>query len=132
MKIGINKDVRIKRDENFKSLRKIEENIRHRIYEEYMTETKAIWEENEKFLTEDKAFRKQAEKLLSKLPFRASLKVTTQIGENNSILETYKGYLERPYLPLSGYLDFVCQEKLNGKPFTISFSCLQSIEVSEE
>ena len=129
MKVALNKDVRIKRDENYEVLRSIEQKISDRIRAEFANEISDIKAENEKFHTEDKSFREQAKELLKTITTETLLKVKTQVGKGSTIIQEYTGHIERNFKYNDGTFNFVSPDKYDGKPFTIGFSCLLSIEV---
>ena len=128
MKAGMNKDVRVIRTGNYEILRKIETEIKMRVQNEYLAETDALRKENEDLLTTEKQFYDEAEAVLNSLKYGEQIRVETQVGPGGSIVNTYVGHIESPYRNGRKMFNMISDDKLNGKPFTIGFSCLLSIE----
>lgn len=129
-KAELNKDNRIKRDENHEVLNTIEAAIAKRIRAEYSEEIKALRDENENCYAEEKVFRSNVQELLKSVDITTKLKVVTQVGKGSTILNTYVGHLEKKpeFYPTS--FNFISPDRDNElRPFTIGFSCLQSIEI---
>lgn len=129
MKAELSKDVRIKRDLNYEVLRSIESRISAQIRAEFESEVSAIRGENEKFHKEDKDFREQAKEILRKITPETLVKVKTQVGKGSEVVQRYTGHIERDFKYSDGTFNFISPGKYDGKPFTIGFSCLLSIEV---
>ena len=129
MEARLSREVRIKRDENYIILKNIEDGIRERVRKEYESETKALREENSTLTQTEKEFRKEANDILSFVSSEATLKVETQVGPGSTIVREHIGHLAKPFRPGDGYFDMRAMDYNDGKPFTIGFSCLMSIEV---
>ncbi len=134
MKAELNKDNRIKCSENYENLRAIEQEISARIRSEYTDETLALRNECDKYVKEEKAFYEEVKNVLLKCDITTKLKVVTQTGKNSTVLNTYVGTLEKNFDRWGGnWFNFISSDRNNDcRPFTIGFSCLQSIEVLEE
>lgn len=137
-KIILNKENRIKRNENYETLDKIRNEITKRINAEYKPEIKAIQDENEMLINEEKTFRANVQNLLKELYddkklYDTVFKVTTQTGKDNERIREYTGRIQNPqkyvYYPSEGCFNFICPEYNDEKPFTIGLSCLMGIEV---
>lgn len=132
MKAFLNKDNRIKRDENFAQLKSIRSTIANRINMEYNSELKSIGLENEYLLKEEYAFYDSVWEILNAINKETKLKVSTQVGSGSLILHEYIGTVANLPLVWSGqkYFDFISKDRDNDeRPFTIGFSCLRAIEV---
>ena len=128
MKAGMNKDVRITRTGNYDILKGIETEIKMRVQDEYLEQTTAIRKENEDLLVTEKQFYAEAEAVLKSLYPTDQIKVETQVGPGGNIVNTYVGHLEYPYSNGRKMFNMISTDKLDGRPFTIGFSCLLSIE----
>jgi hypothetical protein len=129
-KVILNKDNRIKRSENFESLKKIENEISYRIRSEYSSEKEVLNNEINCLLDEEKQFRKDALELLRTCNEESNLRVSVQVGPNNNILYYYRGHLQRKLGYNDTSFNFISDDRDNdGRPFTIGFSCLQSVEI---
>jgi formylmethanofuran dehydrogenase subunit E-like metal-binding protein len=133
-KVELNKDNRIKRYENHETMDKIRQQIAHRINTEFTSECSNLLLENTRNYDLEKQFIKDARELLLTINTDTLLKVTTQVGKNAEILHTYTGHLEKDFSYRSlGTFNFISVDRDNdNKPFTIGFSCLQSIEIIEQ
>ena len=130
-KVELHQDIRIKRDENYEVLRSIEERISAQIRAEFQAEVSDMKTENDNFHKQDKEFREQAKELLKTITPQTLLKVKTQVGRGSTVIQEYEGRIERNFKYNDGTFNFISPDKYDGKPFTIGFSCLQSIEVIE-
>jgi hypothetical protein len=128
MKSELRKEVRIKKDENNILLENIKYEIRERVEEEYNSETQAIREENDKLRQEEKEFISNAKYILASASPMDLLQVKTQVGRGSTVIHEYTGSLEYKYKNGDGVFNFVDLSYNNGKPFTIGFSCLLSVE----
>lgn len=128
-KAELNKDVRIKCIENYEEMENIRKKISARIQKEYADEIKAYNEENERFYAEEKVFYKEVEAILKSLDLNAKLRVVTQVGKGSTVLNTYEGHIDKHLGYGNTHFEFCSEQKNGGRPFTIGFSCLQSIEV---
>jgi hypothetical protein len=132
MKASLSKDVRIKKDENYSLLTDIQREIQARVQAEYQSQTKALHVENDGFRELEKAFIEQAKYILVKLiPQHTPIKVTVQVGKGSTILRDHEGTIQKPFYMSDGYFNMIDPTYNDGKPFTIGFSCLQSIEAYE-
>lgn len=132
MKAELNKDNRIKRMENYEAMDSIRKEIAARIQLELGKELSAYTEENEKSVKEEKEFYKEVSKILRDSDVGTRLKVVTQVGKGSTILNEYVGNLAYKPEYSATHFNFISEQRDNdGKPFTIGFSCLQSIEVLE-
>lgn len=122
---------RIKRMENHEAAEKIRITISNRINKEYNQETRALRDENENLYAEEKVFNKQVQELLNGITPATPLRVITQVGPGDKIFNTYTGHLQKDPGFMPTYFNFVSPER-NNKPFTIGFSCLQSIEILDD
>lgn len=129
MKAELNQHNRIKRDENYEVLNSIKNRISQKIQAEFDAEIKDIKSENEKYWEEEKVFKEEARQILLKITPQTKLKVSTQVGRGSKIIQTYEGNLERKFEWRDGTFNFISPNNYDGKPFTIGFSCLQSIEI---
>lgn len=130
MKIELNKDNRIKRSENHEIISEINNRISIKIQEEFQLEISSYRAENENLFKEEKDFFKQVQELLKTVTPSTKLKVCTQVGKGSTVLHTYTGHIEKGVGFNPSYFNFISEERDNDlKPFTIGFSCLQSIEV---
>ena len=117
--------------ENHESMEKIRKDIAARINKEFNAETRALREENERSYDEEKEFVKQVQELLKSITPATPLRVVTQVGPGSTILNTYTGHIEKDPGFMPKWFNFVSPER-NNKPFTIGFSCLQSIEILDD
>ena len=132
-KLELNKGNKPKIYENYDLLKAIERKISEKIRSEFSSEISAIREENELLLLEERTFSENVRDLLLTIDTSTQLKVVTQIGVNGSVLNEYNGKLQRKYKYGDGYFNFISEDRNNdNKPFTIGFSCLQSIEIIGE
>jgi len=131
-KIELSQNNRIKRHENYAQLDAIESVIRERIRSEYTEEIKQLRNENDKSFEEEKEFILSVKQFLPGLSPSDKLKVTTQVGRNSDIIRTYTGHIEKRIPFNQSYFNFVSPDYIDGKPFTIGLSCLQSIEILTE
>ena len=130
MKAELNKDNRIKQSENYEAMEAIRNDIAKRIQLEYAKELKSYGEENEKFVEDQKNFYRDVTNILENVTTETKLRVVTQVGHNSSILNTYNGHIEKKISYGQSHFNFVSEDRGNsGRPFTIGFSCLQSIEI---
>jgi len=129
MKAELNKDIRIKRLENYEAMEAIRTEISKRIQKEFAKELKAYNDENEKSYTDEKAFFKEVETILKSVDVNTKLRVVTQVGKGSTVLNAYEGHIEKKLGYGDTHFNFCCETKFDGKPFTIGFSCLQSIEI---
>ncbi len=131
-KITLNKDTRIKRSENYDLLKTIQTNISARIHDEFHNETTAIRTENDNFNNEEKEFFKNVSAFLKDIKTDTKLKIIVQVGPGSSVLHEYNGNIEEipaPYKKQT-YFNFISKDRDNDmRPFTVGFSCLQSIEI---
>ncbi len=125
----LSKNIRIKRDENYEILRLIEQRVSDRIRAEFANEISDIQLENKKNLEEEKLFREQAKEILKTATTETLLKVETQVGKGSTVIQEYTGRIDKQFKYNDGTFNFICSDKYEGKPFTIGFSCLLSIEV---
>jgi hypothetical protein len=135
MKASLNKDNRIKRDENYAQLKSIRNTITTRINLEYNSELKSLGLENEKLLKSEYEFYDSVWEILNSITKETKVKVGTQVGPGSSILNEYIGTVDNIPLVWNGqkYFDFISKDRDNDeKPFTIGFSCLRSIEVIQQ
>lgn len=130
MKIQLSKNVRIKRDYNYKLLAAktaSKYKMSNRVND---SELSALRDENSNLHMEDKAFREEAKKLLRTITPDTPLKVKTQIGKDSTIIHEYNGHIEKKFGYNDGHFNFISPDRDNEcKPFTIGLSCLLSIEV---
>lgn len=131
-KVELNKDIRIKRDENYQVLKNIEDRISAKIRAEFESEVSAIRAENDTLYQKDNEFREEARELLKTITPQTLLKVRTQVGVCSKVIQEYKGHIEKNIKYNDGHFNFISPDKHDGKPFTIGFSCLQSIEIIDE
>ena len=128
-KVALNKDVRIKRDENYVVLTNIENQIRNEVRKRFADETKVLREETDSFVKEEKEFHRKAQEMLRGLTPNDKLKVCTQVGKGSSVINEYVGYIEKNIKYSDTWFNFISDDRMNdGRPFTIGFSCLLSIE----
>ena len=130
-KVELHQDIRIKRDENYEVLRSIEQRISERIRSEFQAEVSDMKAENENFHKQDKEFVEQAKELLKTITPETLLRVKTQVGRGSTIIQEYEGHIQRNFKYNDGSFNFISPGKYDGRPFTIGFSCLLSIEVIE-
>jgi len=128
MKVEMSKDVRTTKNANYEILSNIEREIKSRIQDEFLSETTAIRKENENLVAHEKMFYGIADELLCTLQPTDEIKIESQVGPGGSIVNTYVGHLEFPYRKGDKMFNMVSPDKLDGKPFTVGFSCLLSIE----
>lgn len=128
-KIELHKDNRIKRIENYVVLKSIENKISEKIRKEFEGETLDIRLENDTLFKQEKEFINQAKEFLTKITPQTSLRVKTQVGKDSDVIQQYEGHIEKTFRMYDSTLNFICKDFLDGKPFTIGFSCLQSIEI---
>jgi hypothetical protein len=131
-KLELPKITRMKRMENYVELAKIEAEISKRIRAEYTDEINALRGENEKLLDEERDFYVSVSSLLKNVDTSTKLKVVTQTGKDSDFFRTYVGHIERRVGVFDKSFDFVSPDAYEGRPFTIGFSCLQSIEILTE
>jgi hypothetical protein len=129
MKAELNAGNRIKRLENYEAMEAIRIEISKRIQLEYSKELKAYTDENEKLYVDEKSFFKEVQIILNSVDVSTKLKVVTQVGKGSTVLNTYEGHIEKKIGYRDTYFNFCCEERYDGKPFTIGFSCLVSIEI---
>lgn len=129
MKAELNKDNRIKRSENSEVIDAIRLEISKRIQKEFAKELKVYNDENEKFYADEKAFFKEVETILKSVDVTTKLRVVTQVGKGSTMLNAHEGHIEKKLGYGDTHFNFCCEERYDGKPFTIGFSCLQSIEI---
>ncbi len=129
-KVELNKDNRIKRSENYNLLNSIKANISARIHTEFNNEITALRNENDVFLKEEKEFYAQVLDILKNVQPDTLLKIVSQTGIKSNRLTEYTGYLIKTYGTNATVFDFVSNDRDNDmRPFTVGFSCLQSIEI---
>ncbi len=88
--------------------------------------------ENAELYAAELAFREEAKKILLSCTPTVSgtiLRVSTQTGRRSSIVRKYIGNLEYKFGYSDSTFNFVDRKYNDGKPFTIGFSCLLSIEI---
>jgi hypothetical protein len=130
MKAELNKDNRIKRMENYEAMDSIRKEIAAKIQLELGKELSAYTEENKKSVKEEKEFFTEVSKILRNSDVCTKLKVVTQVGKGSTILNEYVGNLAYKPEYSATHFNFISEQRDNGgNPFTIGFSCLQSIEV---
>jgi len=130
MKAELNKDNRIKRSENYEAMEAIRTEIAKRIQLEYAKELKAYSDEIEKSVEDQRDFYKDVTNILNNVTTETNLRVVTQVGHNSTVLNTYEGHIEKKISYGQSHFNFISEQRDNGgKPFTIGFSCLQSIEI---
>ena len=130
MKTELSKFNRIKRDENYKLINSINTTIKQRIESENNYELQILREENSNLVADEKEFYKEVANLLNSITTKDLVKVVTQVGEGSKILNEYVGHIQHNYKDGSVF-NFISESRDN-KPFTIGFSCLQSIEIINE
>jgi len=126
MKAEISKFNRIKRDENYEVMESIKRTIADRINTEYNEQLTGMREENSNLFAEEKAFYPKAFEILSKCTKDTNVKIVTQVGKGSVVLNEYVGHVYR--IHNKTLFDFISESRDN-KPFTVGFSCLQSIEI---
>lgn len=131
-KVELHQDIRIKRDENYQVLKTIEDRISAKIRAEFESEVSAIRAENDTFHKKDNEFREEARELLKTITPQTLLKVRTQVGIGSKVIQEYEGHIEKNIKYNDGTFNFISPDIHDGKPFTIGFSCLQSIEIIDE
>lgn len=133
MKAELNKEIRIKASINREEMDMIRMKITARINQEYAKELNAYEIENKKFYQEENVFHFKVYELLRCVDTNTKLRIVTQVGKNSSVLNEYIGHLEyEPDLD-DTYFNFISEQKgKDERPFTIGFSCLQSIEVIDK
>lgn len=131
MKTELDKNNRMKRDENYQLIDSIKTTIRQRIEAEYHSELEMLRDENEHFIRDEKAFYKEVTSLLKTVNYETKLKIVTQVGKGSTVLNEYVGNLAKTNYATDGIFDFISESRGN-KPFSVGFSCLQSIEVIED
>lgn len=127
-KVSMSKDNRIKLRQNYEALDSIKREITKRVEQEYSVELKALEEENKYFRDEEVRLKKDAKDFLLSVNAKTKLKVCVQVGEGGRIINEYVGTLQRDFTRYDTYFNFIDPTYLDGKPFTIGFSCLLSIE----
>lgn len=128
-KLHLPKDNRIKRNENSQLIADIKQKIYERVELEFQNEVSALRNENQAFYTEEKQFFESVKDLLKEVTPETKLKVVTQVGVGSKILNEYTGNLEYKIPYNQTYFNFISPEYNEGRPFSIGFSCLQSIEI---
>jgi len=130
-KVELHKDIRVKRRNNYDQLKDIEQLIAKRIAAEYNMERNALRAENDAFNADEKSFYERVSDLLHSCGVETKFRVVTQTGPLSGTLREYTGVLSKQYVQYRDHsmFDFIDPNFLDGKPFTIGFSCLQSIEV---
>ena len=130
MKAILNKDNRIKRDENSEQLQAIEQEIAQRIRAEYKSELLALRTENTDLFSLEKIFRTEAQEILSKLTTHSVVIVKTQTGKGSTRINEYKGSIQKEVTKYETWFNFISKDRDNDeRPFTIGLSCLLSIDV---
>lgn len=131
-KVVLNKDVRIKRDENYFVLDSIRKVISNRINAEYLSETSALQKEVRESHDQESKFIEDVRLFLKGVNELTPLKISVQVGPGSTIIHQYTGFLEKKVGFGDKWFNFTSKERDNEcKPFTVGFSCLQSIEINE-
>lgn len=129
-KVELNKDVRIKRDENYEVIENIRKVIAWRINAEYRSEIYGIQDEIDGFIKAERQFYQDCKDFFKNVTIADKLKVVVQVGKGSKELFEYTGFLEKPLRFNDTLFNFISKERDNDlKPFTIAFSCLQSVEL---
>jgi len=130
MKAFLNKDNRIKRDENYGLMSSIRTIIANRIRDEYNSELSALATEQDKLLKTEFAFYDSVWEILKTITPTTKVKIITQVGPGSSISNEHIGTVTDFPLVWSGQKHFnFISHNLDNEKRTIGFSCLQSIEI---
>jgi len=129
MKAEQSKYTRIKINENYEVLRSIEQEISNRIKLEFASEIQGLKAENDLLYKEEKAFIDQAKEILKRANTTTLLKVKTQTGKNSELIREYTGTIQSEFNCYDSIFNFISPNNYDGKPFSIGFSCLLSIEI---
>ena len=125
MRIEISKDVRIKIRENFLAIEGIEKRISARIRAEFQPEIDSLRAEAKALHEQDREFGKNAMEFI-KANQVSKKRIVTQTGPNGGdILREHVGHV----VSFDRHtFNFSSPDFLDGKEFTVGYSCLQSIE----
>lgn len=132
--VTLNKNVRIKRDQNYETIEAIRNSIAERIKAEYAKDAEllALQAENGNLCDSEKEFYGFLRDFFKGVTPETKLRVVVQVGKGSKELFEYIGNIQRTLAYSDTWFNFISLERDNGsKPFTIAFSCLQSVEVIE-